>query len=654
MTTDNPLLDPKYVGHKELKYVWIAEGKDVGEYKMSAHTDENGVTVDTINHEILGYYLKEAEGFNPANFEVTYKVIDGTLTINPLGTDPEEAVVVTITEHSGTYTYDGTSKTVTGYDVSIDNDLYKEADFTFSGNDSVSGTNAGTYEMELKAEDFTNKNPNFANVKFVIVDGQLVINPLGTNPDEAPVVTITEHSGTYTYDGTAKTVTGYDVSIDNDLYKEADFTFSGDATVKGTDAGSYEMELKAEDFANTNPNFVNVKFVIVDGTLEISKRTVTLTSASGTKMFDGTPIRRNNPATHITVGGDGFVSGEGATYTITGVQTDVGQSNNTFTYALNANTKAENYTITQTLGRLMILPEEVPLGLIGSVSMLFMSDTNLTAEGKKADAYKETYKWIKENNPRLGALAIIGTGNAVADRNDEDAWKLIKDELDGLERQPGYLPYYNIAGRNEVNGDEMDYETYLEHKLCEVSEWNEYEKGQIWYQPYNEQQLLLVGIGYQKIADPETATQEELDVQEAWLRYVNNVVARYPDYTVVLLVNDFIEKDPEGRADEGRLTDFGKLVEDRIVRINDNIALILCGNAEGTARWDKTYGERNVNAIMYNYSNDEENGLGFFRIVTLNGEAHTITVTTYSPTLDKDSYDEEHPEYDFYVINDAF
>ena len=38
----------------------------------------------------------------------------------------------------------------------------------------------------------------------------------------------------------------------------------------------------------------------------------------------------------------------------------------------------------------------------------------------------------------------------------------------------------------------------------------------------------------------------------------------------------------------------------------------------------------------------------------MNGEARTITVTTYSPILDKDSYDEDHPEYDFYVIEEAF
>jgi hypothetical protein len=68
----------------------------------------------------------------------------------------------------------------------------------------------------------------------------------------------------------------------------------------------------------------------------------------------------------------------------------------------------------------------------------------------------------------------------------------------------------------------------------------------------------------------------------------------------------------------------------------------------------KKYGDRNVNAVMYNYQDDEENGLGFFRIITLNGEAGSITVSTYSPTLDKDSYDENNPDYDFYVIHDAF
>ena len=586
-------------------------------------------------------------------------IVDGQLVIEPLGTDEEEAVTVTITEHSGTFTYDGTEKTVTGYDVSIDNDLYKVADFTFSGTAEVKGTNAGSYDMELKAADFANTNTNFANVQFVIVDGQLVITPSNNNevvpqfdPQADETLDVVGKSITAKYDGKEHSVTFGASQEGSTVEYSTDGTTWTTASPARTDAGTTTFSVRI-----TNPNYDTVT---VDGwKLVITPRTVVLTSASGTKHFDGTPIRRNKAATHITVGGDGFVSGEGATYTITGTQTDVGQSKNTFTYTLNANTKASNYTITQTLGRLMVLPEEVPLelvplGLIGSVSMIFNLDTGLTADGKKAEAFKETFKWIKENNERLGAFALINAGNVVADPKDEAAWKLIKDTLNSLDRKANELPYLTVAGRNDVNGDEMDYETYLKHDLNEANQRNRYNDGQIWYQLLDEQQMLLVGIGYQKIADPGTATQEELNAQEQWIQYVNNVVSSYPEHTTVLLVNDFIEKDPDGRADEGRLTAFGELVEDRIVRINENVALILCGNAEGAARWEKTYADHKASALLSNYGFDEENGLGFFRIVTLNGEAHTITVTTYSPLLDRDSYDEDHPEYDFFVIEDAF
>ena len=171
-------------------------------------------------------------------------------------------------------------------------------------------------------------------------------------------VTITENNGSEKYDGSEKTVTGYTVSIDNELYTEADFEFKGDATVKGTDAGTYNMELKPEDFANTSNNFSNVEFVIVDGTLEIAKRTVTLTSAADKKVYDGTALTNDE----VTVGGDGFATGEGAAYDVTGTQTLVGSSANTFTYTLNEGTKAANYDITTTEGKLTVTdgtdPEE--------------------------------------------------------------------------------------------------------------------------------------------------------------------------------------------------------------------------------------------------------------------------------------------------------
>ena len=100
------------------------------------------------------------------------------------------------------------------------------------------------------------------------------------------MVTITGHKDSAKYDGTEKTVTGYDVSISNDLYQETDFTFSGDATASGIHAGKYPMGLKAEDFKNTSENFANVKFVVEDGEMEIQKIALTITSESYEGDYD--------------------------------------------------------------------------------------------------------------------------------------------------------------------------------------------------------------------------------------------------------------------------------------------------------------------------------------------------------------------------------
>ena len=367
---------------------------------------------------------KEQFANKNGNFKtVTFNVTDGFQTITAM----TDKVTVTITENRGTEKYDGSEKTVEGYTVSISNPLYTENDFTFSGNATVKGTDAGTYNMELKASDFTNTSENFSNVEFVIVDGTLTITKrsvtltsaaaekiydgaalvsqivtvtgdgfvegegatynvtgsqtdvgssentftyalnegtkaanyvieqvLGTltvNPKTAKVtVTITENSGTEKYDGSEKTVEGYTVETSDPLYTEDDFTFSGDATVTGTDAGTYNMELKASDFHNTSENITNVEFVIVDGTLTIEKRAVTLTSADDEKAYDGEPLTNDE----VTVTGDGFAEGEGATYDVTGSQTEVGNSKNTFTYTLNEGTNADNYTITKTEGTLNV------------------------------------------------------------------------------------------------------------------------------------------------------------------------------------------------------------------------------------------------------------------------------------------------------------
>lgn len=165
------------------------------------------------------------------------------------------------------------------------------------------------------------------------------------------IVTIKGNTSTVTYDGTEKSVTGYTVESSDNRYTENYFTFTGTATATGTDAGTYPMGLKPENFENKNANFSKVTFVVTDGSLTITKREVTLTSASDSKVYDGTALTKPE----VTVTGS-FVDGEVTDIKATGTITDVGTVTNTITFAKGEKFKDSNYAITKTEGTLEVTP----------------------------------------------------------------------------------------------------------------------------------------------------------------------------------------------------------------------------------------------------------------------------------------------------------
>ena len=129
-------------------------------------------------------------------------------------------------------------------------------------------TDVGEYPLGWNNETFVNVSSNFTNVSFSVTDGKLIITP-NTNV----VVTITENSNELVYNTEEQKVEGYSVDIEDETgtFAETDIAFSGNAVVAGTTVGSYAMELSAADFSNTNANFAEVTFNIVDGALTITK-----------------------------------------------------------------------------------------------------------------------------------------------------------------------------------------------------------------------------------------------------------------------------------------------------------------------------------------------------------------------------------------------
>ena len=454
--------------------------------------DFSAVTVGAKGMNVGTYDAKFAEN-TVGTVDATAKYIvteahDGKLTITPVG-----GIVVTITGNTETVTYDGDEHTATGYTFTTKNPLYTEKDFTFTGDATAKGTDAGSYLMHLDASQFQNTNKNFKSVTFIVKqDGQLTITPRTVNlssesgnkpydgtpltrPDvtvtgdgfvagevsgihatgsvtnvsdgkqtntivytttdsfkdgnytitksegkleitpmtDKVTVTITGNTDSKIYDGNEHSVTGYTTAIDNQLYTESDFTFTGEAIAKGTDANTYKMGLKAEQFENNNTNFTNVEFAVTDGSLQINPRSVKLTSATDEKVYDGQPLTNGV----VTVSGDGFVKGEGAAYNVTGSQTNVGSSDNTFTYMLNPGTKAGNYAIEQKEGTLTVTPvtAEVTVTITGNKSTVTYNGAEQSVTGYKVESI---------SNPLYTAADFAFSGTASVTGTDAGSYPM--------------------------------------------------------------------------------------------------------------------------------------------------------------------------------------------------------------------------------------
>ena len=315
--------------------------KEGATYNVTGMQIEKGSSKNTFTYTLNEDTL--ARNYDIETFEGTLKV-----------TAFENEVVVTIKGNKDTVTYDGNPHSVEGYVITdISNKLYKADYIGVKGYARAEGTAAGTYQMNLTAQQFSNTSASFDKVTFKVEDGALTINPKSITPDGPDTpdekktgITVTKPSDSK-YDGEEhrEVLTVQDTKTDKKLVADKDYsvTYSDDLVNAGT------VTITIEGIGNYTGSFTK--------TYEITKRSVTLTSATASKTYDGQALT----STSITVSGDGFVKGEGATYNVTGTQTEVGNSANSFEYKLNENTLASNYDITKVVGTLTVTRDTTPV-----------------------------------------------------------------------------------------------------------------------------------------------------------------------------------------------------------------------------------------------------------------------------------------------------
>ena len=285
-----------------------------------------------------------------ANYKITLG--EGRLEV----TANAEKVVVTIRENSATFPYDGEAKTAEGYEVAgISSALYKEGDFAFVGDAAhkvAAGTDAGDYDMGLLPGDFENTSANFSNVAFAIEDGQLHIVPVAIDED---AVTWDARDVQKVYDG--EPLSAYGARAWDKHGNELSVEYSTDGVswvddpskVSLTHSGHLAVKLRA-----TGANYAAGQYAAGSEGVAVEKRPVTLESGGADKTYDGTPL--TNGAVSVTPKGEGvgFVDGEGVAVTVTGSQTDAGESDNTFYFSFDEGTSGDDYLVTAKCGKLKV------------------------------------------------------------------------------------------------------------------------------------------------------------------------------------------------------------------------------------------------------------------------------------------------------------
>ena len=251
----------------------------------------------------------------------------------------------TVTTESATKTYSGTALTAGGKVEGIVSG--ETVEFTTTGSQTEVGTSKNTYELVWKSAKATNYTLAKESIGELTVKAKSIVPDDKDTPEsEKTGITVNEPSDSK-YDGKEhrEVLTVTDTKTGKELVAGTDYsvTYSSDLVNAGT------VKVTVAGLGNYTGSFTK--------TYKITKRSVTLTSATVSKVYDGSALTN----TSITVSGDGFVEGEGATYSVTGTQTEVGNSANAFEYKLNENTLASNYNITKVVGTLTITAAPAPV-----------------------------------------------------------------------------------------------------------------------------------------------------------------------------------------------------------------------------------------------------------------------------------------------------
>ena len=271
----------------------------------------------------------EAEGATSKQSNYTIVENIGTLKVTPNTTS------IVVTPKGGTKVYDGTPLESAG----IDEIVGLPKGFTLTAEVVGSVTDAGYAKAAIKSFVITNATGEDVTDQFANVatdEATLVVTP---RP-----VTVASADATKVYDGTELVKHEAKVS-DGELVEGEEFDYGFFGTQ--TDAGVSDNTFEAKP-GNDATKLENYEITYDRGVLTVTPAPYSVTTESATKVYDGTVLTAPGKI-------GGLLEGETANLKVTGSQTKVGASENTYTIEWTGTAKESNYKLeSESIGTLTV------------------------------------------------------------------------------------------------------------------------------------------------------------------------------------------------------------------------------------------------------------------------------------------------------------
>ncbi|WP_157078942.1 lamin tail domain-containing protein [Herbiconiux solani] len=243
-------------------------------------------------------------------------------------------------------------------------------------------------------------------------------------------------------------------------------------------------------------------------------------------------------------------------------------------------------------------------------------------------------RFFLKERANLNLQYVFHTGDVVDNSADQHQW----DNADAAYRlfDDAKLPYGVLAGNHDVGHKEDDYTEFSKYFGASRYENNPW-YGESYLDNRGHFDLITAGgIDFMVVSmgwDPG-------DAEIAWM---NEVIAKYPERKVIINLHEYM-------LTTGGLGPIPQRIMDEVVATNPNVMMVMSGHYhDAYTRTDEFDDDgdgtpdRTVYAMLFDYQGLAEGGLGFLRLLHFDNASSTVSVRTYSPSLDQ--FDSDDPSF---------